>query len=192
VRDLTTVDVTEIEVVVAAHPAELCGDDLPAVGRDRGDEAVPAELEGPLDAGFEVARDDVEVDSVAAIRREGQRAAGGVRRVVLVPLVDDERLCSGVELRALVAAIVAFDEDPAVGKEPTADAFVVGGHLPHAGQNEELARPWDRRGDEQLLAVRRVRERRRLPRLEQRAEIYAATPASSGMMSSPYVRSVYS
>src|SRR5207237_9680815 len=80
VRDLTTVDVTEIEVVVAAHPAELCGDDLPAVGRARGDQAVPAELEGPRDAGLEVARDDVEVDTVAAIRRQGQRAAGGVRR----------------------------------------------------------------------------------------------------------------
>ncbi len=110
-RHVAGVDVAEKQVVVTAARADAVGDDPLSVARDRRDPDVTLELEGALLPALEVARDDVEVHVVPAIRRIRERPSGGVRRVVLVPLVDDERLVAEVELCPLVTARRALDED---------------------------------------------------------------------------------
>ena len=60
-----------------------------------------------------------------------------MRRVVLEAQVDDERLVADVQLRSLVPARVALDEDPPVREELPGHRLFVEGHLPHPGQDEE-------------------------------------------------------
>ena len=170
-RDLKAVDVAQIEVVVATAQALPVSDDAPSVRGDRGDRRVAANLEDALLPALEVARDDVEVDAVPAIRRVRDRAPGRVRRVVLEALVDDERLVPDIQLRPLVPAQSALDENPAVGQELPRDGLLEEGDLPHPGYHEELGRSRNVRGDEQLAAIGRERERRRHPQLEQLAEV---------------------
>src|SRR5581483_11547673 len=97
------------------------------------DRRVAPDLEDALLPALEIARDDVEVDAVPPVRRVRERPPSGVRRVVLVPFVDDERIVADVQLRALVAARVALDEDPSVRQEPAAHRLLAERHLPHAG-----------------------------------------------------------
>jgi len=190
-RDLAAVHVAQIEVVVAAALPGAVGDDVQPIRRDRRHGDVAVEGEGPLLPALEIARHDVEVDAVPPVRRVRERPAGRMRRVVLVPLVDDERLVADVQLRAFVPTCVALDENPPVRQELPGHRLLVEADLPHPGHEEELRRSRKVRRDEQLLAVRRERERRRLPHLEQRAQLdYAATPANDGMTSSPYAFSV--
>ena len=76
-----------------------------------------------------------------------------MRRTVDVALVDDERLLSDEELRALVPARVALDEDPAVGQKPAGHRLLVERELPHPREDEQLVAAGEVRRDEQLGAV---------------------------------------
>jgi len=89
-----------------------------------------------------------------------------MRRPVDVPLVDDERLVADVQLRPLVAAGVHLDEHASVRQELPEHGLRKSGELLEAGQHEELVRARHVRAHEQLLPVRRERERHRLPHLE--------------------------
>ena len=75
VLDLAGGDVADVDVAVAAPLADPLDGDARPVGRDRLDAAVAAELEDALLAAAQVARDDVEVDAVATVRRVREHVA---------------------------------------------------------------------------------------------------------------------
>jgi hypothetical protein len=119
--------------------------------------------------------------------------------------VDDQRLetfSEQVELRPLVSALVPLDEDAPVGKElPGRHRLGEVGQLPELaaarGDLVQLLRARHVRRHEQTRSVVGERERHRLPHLEQRPQVgharaQAVTPATSGMISSPYAWSVSS
>ena len=209
VDDLARVDLPQVQVVVAGavgHPAD---GDPAAVRRDAPDPAPAARLEAPLLSARQRARDDVEVASVAAVRRvrEQRPVAADVRRRVHEARIDDERLRLGarlrveqVELRPLVPALVHLEQDPPVRQELPRHRLREVGQLPELAaarrHDVQLLCAGHVRRDEQRRSVGGERQRQRLPHLEQRPQIgrpaQAATPENSGMMSSPYACSVSS
>src|SRR5262249_23243825 len=94
VDDLAGLGPEEEQVRVAGQLTELPGDDPAAVRGELAVRTPAAELERPLLPGVELRYDDVEVETVAAVRRVGELRAvvRDVRRAVDVARVDHERL----------------------------------------------------------------------------------------------------
>jgi hypothetical protein len=202
-HDFAGIDLPQEQVVVAGALADPAERDPAAVGRDAPDSTQPSRLDRPLVAVRQCPRDDVEVASVATVRRvrEQRPRAADVRRRMHEARIDDQRLGLGarlrveqVELRALVPALVHLQEDPPVRQELARYRLGEVGQLPELTaarrHDVQLLRAGDVRRDEERRAVGGERQRQRLPHLEQRSQIgrpaQAATPENSGMMSSPY------
>ena len=108
VDNLAAFGTEQEQVRVAAQLAELPGDHPTAVRGEVARGAQAAELERPLLPRLELTDDDVEVATVAAVRRIGEQppVARDVRRPVVEARVADERpFLEDVELRPLVPAL---------------------------------------------------------------------------------------
>ena len=202
VHHVARLDLPQEQVVVAGAVADPAEGDPASVRRDGGDLAQAARLDGLLLPARQRACDDVEVAAVAAVGRvrEQRPVAADVRRRVHETRIDDERLRLGaglrveqIQLRPLVPALVHLQEDPSVREELSRHRIREVRQLQQLAaarrHDVQLLRARHVRADEQRRPVRRERERQRLPHLEQRPQIgrssQAATPESSGMMSSP-------
>ena len=119
VNDLAAFGAEQEQVRVAGKLAELPRNDPAAVRGEVAGRAETAELERPLVPAIEPPHDDVEVDSVAPVRRvrEQRAVVRDMRRVVDVPRIHDERLAFQVQLRPLVPALVDLEQEPIVRKQ---------------------------------------------------------------------------
>ena len=142
---------------------------------------IAAQLERLLLPAPERPHDDLEVAAVAAVRGVGEPrpVARDGRRPVVEARVDDERLrrfpgLEEVELRSLVAALVDFEQDPAVRQQAAVDGLRQVGQLVEVAaverEEKELARARQVRCDEQRGAVRGEPERPCLRQLEKLLE----------------------